>query len=138
VPGAPRQWTVLAPSGDSPVYQAPVRGEALVRPESQLLHDTGPESLDQYIGIHDQSKQGCGGARLFQIHGQRFLAAMHDGMPARVVAGRLPECRTVAFSLDQDDLCAHVCEQHAAERRRADPTNLDDFYTGKWTHEMRN
>ena len=52
------QRTVLAPTGHAAEDEARVAGQALVGPETEALHDAGPEPLDQRVGLLDEAEHG--------------------------------------------------------------------------------
>ena len=96
-----------------------ISAERLVT-QAPLLHRTGPEILEQEIGLSDQLLQYFLAGRLSQIEGNRLLVARDDRPPQRWLARLLPAPGphrvTLVRRLDLDDFGAHVAEQLPAER----------------------
>ena len=101
-----------------------------MRTQTQALHDARPESFDQSVGARDQLKRSfLSGIRL-QVQRYRTLAAHQHVVPALAlqaeVAGRGP--------VDHQHVGAHVSEQHAGERTRADRFEFQNPDAGEGTH----
>ncbi len=119
------QRPLLAPAGHAAIHQRRIALEAHLGPQAEPLHHTRAHAFDQRIGAVDQREHGSHRGRIFQVERQRLLAAMDDGILAQVerVAG------LAAAALDQDDLGAHIGQQHAAKRGRADTGDFNDAIT---------
>ena len=104
--------------------------EAIVRPEPEPLHHAGPKTFDQRIGLRDQLLRDFDIFRLLQIERDRAASARQK------VEFRLDRRAEIGWlgAIDADDIGAHVGEQHAAERPRADAGELDDLYSFQRTH----
>ena len=101
-----------------------------MRTQTQALHDARSESLDEGLGAPDQLKSSfLSGIRL-QVQRYRTLAAHQHVVPALAlqaeVAGRGP--------VDHQHVGAHVREQHAGERTRADRFEFQNPDAGEGTH----
>ena len=117
---------VLAVAGHPPVDEPRIaRVQDVVGPEAQPLHHPRPEALDQGVGALAQAQQRLAARRGLEVERHRLapaagrIARGHDG------GGR--------GALDPEHVGAQVGEQHAGERRRADPADLEHADVGQWT-----
>ena len=123
VTGGLRQRPLLPPAGHAAVHELWIGLEAFVRPEAKALHHAGPEAFDQCISFRHQLPGDLDVRGLLQVERDRAAAARQKivfGFDGIAEIGRLG-------AIDADDVGAHVGEQHAAERPRADAGELDDF-----------
>ena len=106
--------------------------EADLGAEAEPLHHAGAKALDQRVGGADQLERGRDRLRLLQVERDRAPAAIEKAAALdrveRVALGR-------RLAVDADDVGAHVGEQHAGERRRADAGHFDDLEAGQRTHD---
>jgi hypothetical protein len=130
VPGRARQRSGLAPAGHPAVDQRRPQPQQLVGPEAQAFHDTGPEPLQQDVGPLDQRPHDGEVVGVLEVERDRALAAIQQR--------RRPEgadqSAACAPPVDADDVGAQVGQQHAAERTRPQPGELDDPYPLQRSH----
>ena len=119
-----RQRTVLSPTGHAPVDKLGIAGEHDIRTEPVALHDTRAEAFDQTIGLLHQLQGGFDIGRILEIQADGATAAAHHIGSASWLA--------VARTVNPDNICAHIREQHAAERPRTDPCKLNNPDTVQW------
>ena len=129
VAGGVRHRALLPPAGHAPVDQARVAGEARVGAEPEALGDPGAEALDQRVGLLHQPQHGLDAVRVLEVDADVTPAARVEHEPAR--PGRpADELRP----LDPHDLRAHVGQERAGERPRADADQLDHLHPVQWSH----
>ena len=124
-----RQGPVLAPAREPPIGQARVAPEAHLGPQAQPLHDARPEALDEAVRLFKQPQHHLGCSRLFQVNGDRALAA-----PGEVECRLRIERQRPALAVHQHHVGAEVGQQHAAERPGADAGKFDDPGAPEWSH----
>ena len=121
VAGARRQRPVLAPAGHAAVDQPRIAREQRVGPEAQPLHHAGPEALDQRVGARRRARapprrRPSTSGRASTERRPRIITSNQRSRPKprRGSSGRST----------QQHVGAHVGEQHAAERPRADALRI--------------
>jgi hypothetical protein len=125
VSGGLRQRTALAPTCHAAVHEARRAFMAVLGTQPQSLHHAGAIAFQQHIGSGDDVEQAAAVPRAFQVERQAGAAAKQGillrrhGHPRFACVGRF----------DEQDLGAHVRQQHARERHRADRSQLDDART---------
>jgi hypothetical protein len=116
VPGGLRQRALLAPAGHAAIDQLWVARERDVGSEPEPLHHAGPKALDQRVGLFEQVEHACDRGPVLQIK-------LDDPAPAG--RHRL-QILFHADAIERHHIGAHVGEQHAGERPRADACEFDD------------
>ena len=120
-PAALRQRAFLAPAGHAAIDQLWIAREHDVRAEAETLHHAGAEAFDQRVGAGEQVEHLRDGGLVLQIELDDLAAAHRDRL--QVLAG--------ADAVERHDLGAHVGQQHAGERARADAGEFDDAEAGE-------
>ena len=100
--------------------------------EAEPFHGAGPEPFDQHVGLRDQFFCRRHGFRLLQVERDRF-AATPQHVETRIAAEVEPEIASCG-TVDPNDLCPHVGEQHRAKRRWPDAGHLHHAQTIQRTH----
>jgi len=120
----------LAVPGHPCQNNARVAGGQLVPSEIPPLEGSGPERLDDNIGLIDQIEEGglSGGHPQVQRDAP-LVAGVHSPEEMMTVLLCLPpraqRIRPIG-SLDLDHICAHVTEQATSERTGDQRPNLED------------
>ena len=123
VPGRLRRRALRAVTAQGTVDQpgVPLAHGRVIEPEP--LHDTGPESLDQHIGLRRQRQQRCLARVILQIEPAYRLAGIQRRMEQRCTIGIARSKLHHAIALwwfDLQHLGTEVGEQQAGERSRTD------------------
>ena len=105
-----------------------------VRPaEPQTVHRARPVVLDHHIAFAHDAPGDFAVARLFEVKGDRALAAIQRGeILAEAVGVRRPVPQHVAvLRLDLDDVGPHIGQQHSAKRAGGDIAEFGHEDAGK-------
>src|SRR5690606_18450900 len=78
VAGYGGQLPVLAPAGDSAIYQPPVACQAILRTQAQAFGAARAEALDQCVGALDKIEHLAARGRILQIQGYRDAVAQQQ------------------------------------------------------------
>ena len=111
-----RHRAVLPVAGHPPVDEARIAGADVARADAESLHHPRAKALDQGVGVLAEPEQRLTAVGGLEVDRDRLAAP-----PRRVLGGNDGGgCR----ALDAQHVGAHVGQQHARERRRADPADL--------------
>ena len=117
---------VLSPSGHAGEDEPRVGGETDVGPEAQPLHDAGPKTFDQRIGLGDRRENRVDGRRLLQVERHRAFVAIVEIEPRR----RFGVDSRLGNPVDAQNVGAEIAEQAPGEGRRSDPAQFHDPKAG--------
>lgn len=118
---------VLPPPGHSAVYEARVETEARLGSKAKPLHDSGSKTLDERVGLPDETQCQVATGGRFEIEGNRTAIAQEE----IEVAWPLEAKVGIAFAIDPQNACPQICQQHGAHRRGAERPNLDNAHTSE-------
>lgn len=121
--GRLRQGTDLSPTGRAAIDQTRIPFEASVRPQTQSLHDAGPEAFDQHVGRSDETERGLDGFGLLEIQAQM-------APPAGQQVQRLSRSGR-ARPGDAGDLGAMIGKHHRGEGGGPEARELHDPKTSQ-------
>jgi hypothetical protein len=122
--------TVLSPPRHAAIDQPRIETQAGIRAEPELLHDSRAEAFQHGVGLRDQIPRDPQSRLALQVEDDRTLVAMEQVLP--------PFAREAEFAgpgpLHQQDVGAHIGQQHAAERPRPDAAEFQDADAAQRTH----
>lgn len=118
----------LTPPCHPPVDKTRVRCAQHVRSDAEAFGDTRPETLDEGVGPGGQATHQRNTIGVLQIDAGR-QSTPRQQIPLGQVLIHSNGLRRRSFSrtLGAEDLSAEISQDHRAERRRAEPTDLDDL-----------
>src|SRR5882672_53694 len=114
--------TGLTPTGHASVDEARILAHTLARTQAEPLHDAGAKSLDYSVNVGTHSEHHAGRLRILEIQRHRASASRRHVLPRLAIRRRFG-----AHPVDENDLRAHIVEQHRAKRTRADAREFDDL-----------
>src|SRR5262249_39151862 len=80
VPGRVGERPVLAPASHPSIHEPRVSGEEGLRTQSQALHHTGAESLDQRVGPLNQFERDLSAFLALQVNRYRTAATVQHAI----------------------------------------------------------
>src|SRR5690606_24786206 len=126
VSGLRGERTGLTPTGHTRINQTLIALLALLRTQSDPLHDAGTQSLQQNVRpLDDLERQGARIVAL-EIQSDREPATIED-----VESFGAGLDRRAARTIDPDDVRTEVGEDHRGERRGPEAGDFDDAQAGK-------
>ncbi len=118
--GPVRVRTVLAEPGDPGDHQPRVAVEQRGGREAEALERTGPEVLDEHVGIVDERQQDVPIGLDLEVEDDRALVAIDELPPQAFAVARVAPCQTAegvaVGAFDLDDVGAVVGEVARAVR----------------------
>jgi len=114
---------ILTPTCHATKDESRIEALAFHRSETQALHHPGPEALDECITLRHQAPYDVEGSAIFEIDCDAAPSTTEHSV-ARVHAARV-------VTIDTNDLCAQVGEQHAGIGCGTDARKLDDLERGQ-------
>ena len=124
MPRGSRERARLAPSGHASVNEPRVQRQHGLGAEPQPLHHTGPEALNQGIGLCHHADNLRNLSLVLEVYRHCLTPAPDDTAHPWI---RAP------WPVDTDDVGSHVGEQHRSEGTRTNASHFDDAYAGERT-----
>ena len=123
-------------AADRHIDEPRVHGVQVGRTDAHPINGTGPEVLDDDVGLRSESLQRGHAIRMAEVERDRMLATVRRREHGRDRADPIradPGQITDPMRLDLDDLSALVGQDLAAERPRDDGRQVQDFDALQWT-----
>lgn len=127
MPDVPGPRAVLAPAGDPDVDQARVALQRLLRADPEPLGDTGPEALEEDVGVGDEVEQLGDAGGVLEVDREGLRPTPQGG----VVGGVHQLQAAAADPLHPDHLGTQVGQHHRGVGGGPEALQLDHAHAGE-------